>query len=107
MPRSARLTAVGNRQTEVIAQGRALVILAVEAAPLQQRDDLFDEELEFVVEIGRHDVEAVARIVVQPELHMADDLPRRADNRTVRATCGAKNTEAAHPKPLPTAAFHQ
>src|SRR6476660_4527029 len=49
----------GTRQPEVIAQRRAGIRFAVEAAPLQLRNDEVDEFVELTREPGRHHTETV------------------------------------------------
>jgi hypothetical protein len=69
----------------VLAQCRPLVGRAEQAPTLEKWYHLIHEQVEFVGEVRRHDVEAVRPPFLEPALHMVDDLLGRADHVAVRA----------------------
>ncbi len=68
----------------MIAQHRAFVIRAEQTAALENRHRLIDENVQFVREIGRHDVETVAAAGFEPKLHVIGKLFRRTDKCAMR-----------------------
>src|SRR4051794_34360422 len=68
-------------QSQVLAQGLALVFAAEEAPALQFRNDPVDEFVEPARDPWEHDVEAVAGIAIEPLLHLVGDGARRPDHR--------------------------
>src|SRR5690606_14494671 len=81
---TARLELAGwMRQTEVLAQGRAAVLVAEHAALAQQRHHLVDEDLDAGGEDVRHDVETVCRAGQEPVFEAVGDLLRSADQQAV------------------------
>ena len=72
----------------MIAQRRAFVLPAEQAAFLQQRHHFAVEFLQPAGEEGRHDVEAVGGAVFEPFLHAVGHVFCRAHDDVVAATCG-------------------
>ncbi len=85
----------GARQPEVIAHRRAGIGLAVEAAPLQLRNNLVDEFVERARKIRRHHAEPVRRAFQKPLLERVRDGPRRAAQHPVAARRGGQVVEVA------------
>src|SRR5690606_16195351 len=69
----------------VITQGAPLVLSPEQAATLQLRDDVVDEQLQPAGVDVALDVEAVSGAVLEPLLHGIGDLRRRADDHPVGA----------------------
>ena len=73
----------------MVAQGRAGVVGAEQAALLQDRHDLIGEGVELAGEEGRHDVEAVGGAGLEPIFQHVGDLGRTADQQQVAARAAA------------------
>ena len=71
---------LGDGQAEVAAQGRRLVLVADDAALLQDRDDLFAEAAP-LAGVGDVDVEAVEGARLEPLADLVGDRARRAGER--------------------------
>jgi hypothetical protein len=67
------------RQSEVFAQGLALVFAPEQASPLQFGNNLVDEIVEALRRIWKHDIEAVATTFKKPLFHSIGDDRRRSD----------------------------
>src|SRR5690606_31542800 len=70
------ITADGAAQAEKISQCRPFVLPAEDAPLLQFRDHHVDEIIEAGREDGGHEIEAIARAVVEPALHFLSDILR-------------------------------
>ena len=73
------------RQAEMVAQRRAVVLAAEQAALLQDRHHEIDEIVEAFGEVGRHDVEAIGGALLEPVLQRVGDRLRRAAQHPVAA----------------------
>ena len=85
----------GAFQTKVIAQGRAGVVGAEQAALLQDRHDPVGEGVELAWEEGRHDVEAIGGAGLEPVFQDVGNLRRTADQQQVAARGGDAMVELA------------
>src|SRR5437763_1273211 len=79
----------GHRYAEVLPQGRAGIILAVQTAALQLRHDEADEILVSAGHMGCRQHEAVASALDEPWLELVGDLLGAADDRLVHPAAAA------------------
>ena len=83
------------RDPEVLAQRRALVLVAEQAAPLQLGHDAVDERGERRRERGRDQVEPVGGAGAEPLVDRVGDLLRRAGHDAVAAAGAEPQQQAA------------
>src|SRR5215831_13836432 len=69
------------RQTESVSQRRSRIVAPEQPAPLQFRYDALDEIVEALGNVGKHDVEPIARPFKKPLLHLVSDGGGRTDKR--------------------------
>src|SRR6195952_2789945 len=76
----------GNRETVVLPQRGALVVLAEQPLAPEDRQHVLDEGLQLRRQRGRHDVEAVGGATLEPRDDGVGGLVGRADEREVATT---------------------
>ncbi|GJE72971.1 hypothetical protein CHKEEEPN_4532 [Methylorubrum podarium] len=89
----------------MVAQGRALVLRAEQAAPLKFRHHAGADIVEPLRHEGEHHVEAVAGLPFQPFRHPVGDLLRRADEGEPAIAADAAG-ELAHGRPRAAGIIH-
>ena len=85
----------------MLAQGRAGVLGAEQAASLQFGHDVVDEVVEPAGQVRRHDVEAVGGALVEPVLDLVGDLLGGAGEDPVAAAAGEPLDQLADGEALP------
>src|SRR5688500_3606462 len=75
-------------QTEMFAERAPFVVGAEEAATAQLRQHRLDEIVESAWQKWRHEIEAVAAVLLEPFLHLIGDPLRRAPHDRLAARSG-------------------